>query len=91
LRVDPPSPIELARRDRGWRQADLAEQAGVSRHTIALSERGYRPSEKSRLRIAAALDTTVVDLWPDVQNDDAPVAIRGAVTTEDANAVPTSP
>jgi DNA-binding XRE family transcriptional regulator len=66
-----PSPIELARRERGWRQQDLAAQAGVSRHTVALSERGYRPSEATRRKIASALRANVPDLWPGI-NDHEP-------------------
>jgi transcriptional regulator with XRE-family HTH domain len=77
MRIEPPSPIELARRDRGWRQADLATEAGVSRHTVAIAERGYRPSEKSRRKIAAALGSSVAELWieglSDPENSDAPV------------------
>jgi DNA-binding XRE family transcriptional regulator len=50
----------------------LAATAGVSRHTIALSERGYRPSEESRRKIAAALGSTVAELWVESLNDHEP-------------------
>jgi DNA-binding XRE family transcriptional regulator len=87
LLVEPPTPIELARRDRGWRQADLAAHAGVSRHTIALSERGYRPSEKSRRKIADALESSVAALWVDAHNDYGAAANDpvGKASTRDAH------
>jgi len=57
--------IELARRRRGWKQADLAEAASVSRSAISAIERGYRPAEHVRERISRALGEPPWALWPD--------------------------
>ncbi|MFK7877425.1 MAG: helix-turn-helix transcriptional regulator [Paracoccaceae bacterium] len=48
------------RKNRGWTQAELAEQVGVSRKTINTIENAiYVPSTVLALQIAAALDVPI--------------------------------
>lgn len=51
--------IRAARKARGWSQADLAEQAGLSRPTIARAETGQDISTATLSKIASALQLTV--------------------------------
>ncbi len=52
------------RKAAGLTQAQLAETVGVTRKTINTVERGhYVPSTVLALRIAAALDTTVEEIF----------------------------
>lgn len=51
--------IRAARKARGWSQADLAEQAGLSRPTIARAEIGQDISTATLSKIASALQLTV--------------------------------
>lgn len=51
--------ISMARRARGWAQADLAEHAGISRPTVARAEAGHDISTATLSKIAAALELTV--------------------------------
>lgn len=51
--------IRAARKARGWSQADLAEQAGLSRPTIARAETGRDISTATLSKIASALQLTV--------------------------------
>jgi transcriptional regulator with XRE-family HTH domain len=46
--------IKAARTDRGWSQARLAEEAGVSENTILSIEKGERSTQGTKLR--AVLD-----------------------------------
>jgi len=62
------------RAERGWTQADLAGEVGVSRQTIISIERGrYDPSLPVAFALAAALDVTVEDIF---QPDGASVSHR---------------
>ena len=48
----------------GWTQAELAERVGVSRKTINTVENGvFVPSTVLALKLAAALGTTVEDIF----------------------------
>lgn len=52
------------RRERGWSQQELAGRAGVSRAEVSAIENGRLvPSTASALRLAAALDRSVEDLF----------------------------
>ncbi|ALV47215.1 antitoxin HicB [Arthrobacter alpinus] len=53
--------LRAARMKRGWSQTDLAEQAGVSRPTIARVESGQDISTASLEKIVVALEL-VIDL-----------------------------
>ncbi|MBE7338477.1 helix-turn-helix transcriptional regulator [Corynebacterium aurimucosum] len=63
----------MVRKWRRWlemSQADLAEQAGVSRQTIANIERGnYSPSVHLALGICRELGKTVEEVFGDEQHD----------------------
>lgn len=63
----------MVRKWRRWlemSQADLAEQAGVSRQTIANIERGnYSPSVYLALDICRELGKTVEEVFGDEQHD----------------------
>lgn len=53
-----------ARTSVGWTQAELAERVGVSRKTINTVENGiFVPSTTLALRLAAALEMSVEDLF----------------------------
>ena len=56
--------IRLARRERGWSQQVLAERSGVSRPEISAIEIGRLvPSTETALRLSAALECTVEELF----------------------------
>jgi putative transcriptional regulator len=56
--------LREARAERGWTQADLAEQVGVTRKTINTVENGvFVPSTTLALKLARALETTVEALF----------------------------
>jgi putative transcriptional regulator len=56
--------LREARAQRGWTQADLAEQVGVTRKTINTVENGvFVPSTVLALKLARALQTTVEALF----------------------------
>ena len=56
--------VRAVRRARRMTQAELAAATGVSRQTVISVEGGdYAPSVYLAIRIAAALDTTVDDLF----------------------------
>ncbi|GAA0273229.1 helix-turn-helix transcriptional regulator [Alteraurantiacibacter aestuarii] len=56
--------IRDARTARGWTQAQLADQIGVSRKTINTVENGvFVPSTIVALKIARALEVPVEDLF----------------------------
>jgi transcriptional regulator with XRE-family HTH domain len=70
------------REDRGWTQAALAEEAGVSKPYLSEleSDAGRRPSGQILLQLADALGVTVADLLgrqitPE-QNPDIPPSLR---------------
>ncbi|UTI62632.1 helix-turn-helix domain-containing protein [Paraconexibacter antarcticus] len=60
-----PHPLAAARKDRGLTQFELAIRAQVQPATISRIERGcHLPRVDTGLRIAAAVETPVRDLWP---------------------------
>lgn len=63
-RTRPVGRLEAMRRERGLRQVDLAQAAGVSATSVSIAEAGYVPSPRLRARIAAALDVPESELWP---------------------------
>jgi transcriptional regulator with XRE-family HTH domain len=55
--------IRKLRRDKSWRQIDLAEHSGVHEVHISDLERGTRePGLRTLSKIARALDTTLSEL-----------------------------
>ncbi len=59
--------MRAARKEKGFSQAELAKQIGVSRQTINMIENGdYNPTIALCLRICKALEKTLNDLfWED--------------------------
>lgn len=58
--------LKELRADRGWTQADLAEQAGVSRQTIIAIEKGkFDPSLPLAFRLAKLFDARIEDVFAD--------------------------
>ena len=59
--------MKAARAGKDWSQQELANQVGVSRHTIAAIEKGnYNPSVDLCIRICQALGKSLDDLfWPE--------------------------
>lgn len=58
--------LALLRAERGWSQADLAEQLGVSRQTVNALERGkYDPSLPLAFRIARLFGRKIEDIFED--------------------------
>lgn len=56
--------IRARRHELGVSQQGLADATAVSRQTVISMEQGnYAPSVYLALRVAAALDVTVEDLW----------------------------
>jgi putative transcriptional regulator len=56
--------LREARAARGWTQADLAQQVGVTRKTINTVENGvFIPSTVLALKLARALETAVEALF----------------------------
>jgi putative transcriptional regulator len=56
--------LKEERTARGWTQADLAEQVGVSRKTINTVENGvFVPSTILALKLAAALERSAEQLF----------------------------
>lgn len=51
--------VRDARRERGWSQTQLGEEAGVSRPTIARIERGDDVSVATLAKVTAAVGLTV--------------------------------
>jgi transcriptional regulator with XRE-family HTH domain len=51
--------VKAARKERGWSQAELSKQAGVSRPTVARIENGQDGHTTIFDKVAAALDLTV--------------------------------
>ena len=58
-------PVHKARKAKGLRLEDLAKLIGKSASMLSNVEHGMVPKPMSREKIAAALDTTVEELWPD--------------------------
>jgi transcriptional regulator with XRE-family HTH domain len=55
--------VRELRLQRSWRLHDLAELSGVSKTTLCQIEKGHMPSLKNAVRIAAALDLSVYQIW----------------------------
>ena len=56
--------IRVLRAEKGWSQADLAEQVGVSRNTINAVENGkFDPSLPLAFRIADAFELKIEDVF----------------------------
>lgn len=56
--------IKEFRKEKGYRQEDLAEALGVSRQTIiAIEKNKYNPSLDLAMRLARYLHTTVEELF----------------------------
>jgi putative transcriptional regulator len=52
------------RAERGWSQADLAAELGVSRQSVIAIEKGkYDPSLPLAFKIAGAFDLTIEDVF----------------------------
>ncbi|MBL8600328.1 MAG: helix-turn-helix transcriptional regulator [Myxococcales bacterium] len=66
--------LELLRRQRGLRQADLAEMAGVQQSTISRMERGEGGTVSNALRVSKALGASVEDVFGDLVSDAHPKA-----------------
>jgi molybdate-binding protein/transcriptional regulator with XRE-family HTH domain len=61
-----PNRVRGRREQRGWTQAELARRAGISRAAASAIEHGrLSPSVASALRLAAALDCSVEELFGD--------------------------
>jgi DNA-binding XRE family transcriptional regulator len=63
--IRPVTKLEVARRERGYTQQQLADQAGVPRSDVQLAERGYELPEHRRAPIGEALGADPEDLWPE--------------------------
>lgn len=56
--------LKIQRAKKGWTQAELAEQTGVTRKTVNTIENGkYIPSTYLALKMARALDVSVEELF----------------------------
>lgn len=58
-------PVTVARKAKGWRLVDLAQQIGRSAPLISQIEHGYIPKPSTQVAIAVALDRQVEDLFPE--------------------------
>jgi len=65
--------LERMRRERDWRQSDLAEKAGVPQSSISRAENGGSISIANAVRVARSLGSTVEELFGDVADDADPV------------------
>jgi putative transcriptional regulator len=66
--LDMKNRIRVLRAEKGWSQAELAEQVGVSRNSINAVENGkFDPSLPLAFRIADAFELKIEDvfLWGD--------------------------
>lgn len=62
------SSVRFLRLARGWRQEDLSRAAGCSQFQVSELELGHIDgSPELRARIAAALDSTVDELFPGLE------------------------
>lgn len=70
--------VELARR--GWRQADLAEKAGMSLSSVSLKLNGQRSFRLDEAQaVAHALGMTFVELYERAEREnEEPVAVAAA-------------
>ena len=63
--MKPESPLREARKKRGWTATQLAVAAETWPSVISTVERGVRPGEGLRRRIALALGVSARSLWPE--------------------------
>lgn len=73
--------VARLRKERGWRQPQLAELAGIATQTVSKVELGLIvPTESVRLALAFALMVEVDKIWPPLSRDrlDAVARVRGA-------------
>jgi putative transcriptional regulator len=62
--VDMKNRIRVLRAEKGWSQADLADQVGVSRNSINAVENGkFDPSLPLAFRIADAFELKIEDVF----------------------------
>jgi putative transcriptional regulator len=62
--LDMKNRIRVLRAEKGWSQADLAEQVGVSRNSINAVENGkFDPSLPLAFRIADAFERKIEDVF----------------------------
>lgn len=78
--MSPPAathPVRLARQAMvdgngdSWRLEDLAAAIGRSASMLSNVEHGFVPKPDTRQKIAAALNRTVEELWPDEYPEDS--------------------
>lgn len=62
----PVSKVRARRHEKGLLLVELAKAAKVAVGYLSMIENGYLPKREIRKRLAAALDTTVEELWPEV-------------------------
>lgn len=62
----PVSKIREKRQAQDLRLVDLSEKASVAVGYLSMIENGYLPKPRVRERIAAALECTVDELWPEI-------------------------
>lgn len=78
--------LEELRHCRGWSVLELARRSGVSPQTVARVCAGATPMLDTALRLAAACDVTIEDLWPDLvrRSHDIVAAARRYLETVNA-------
>ncbi|MCP4138565.1 MAG: helix-turn-helix transcriptional regulator [bacterium] len=55
-----PERIKYLRKNKGWKQSDLAEKAGIDRNMISYYEKGkYVPSAEALIKIAEVFDISI--------------------------------
>ncbi len=60
-----PNNLREIREESNFRMWELTARCGVSASTLSAIERyDYKPSSKTREKIAIALDVPVTDIWP---------------------------
>jgi transcriptional regulator with XRE-family HTH domain len=75
------TPLKAARVARGWSQEKLAKLAGLPQPTISRAERNGSATTDIALRIAAAMGSTVEDLF-DTKADDTVELVHDAAAAE---------
>lgn len=82
------TPLKAARVARGWSQDKLAKLAGLPQPTISRAERNGSATTDIALRIAAALESTVEDLFDTkaVAESDAVEVLHDAAPSDETAA-----
>ena len=75
------TPLKAARVARGWSQEKLAKLAGLPQPTISRAERNGSATTDIALRIAAAMGSTVEDLF-DTKAGDTVELVHDAAAAE---------